>query len=875
MLTRRGFLKTTTIGTLGLEAGLGTGEPTSAAGPGKAQRASGQPRNAPRTSPAITLNVNGAAATVAAEPETPLLWVLREQVGLKGTKYGCGVGMCGTCTVHLDGELRRSCVTPVSEAVGKAITTIEGLAANPTHPLLRGWIAAQVPQCGYCQPGMIMTAAALLAGNARPNDTDIDREMSGVLCRCGTYQRVRRAIHLAAAGAPEPANLSERVSAAPSDASQVLFAPNPWVRINSDDTVTVVIDRAEMGQGVVTSLATLIAEELEVELSRVRTEFAPAGPRYANPLIGSQTTGGSTSVRGAWLPLRRAAAAARDALILAASFQWGVPTSECRAERGSVVHEPSRRRLAYSAIAAAAKPLAERHPVKLKDPSQFRLIGKALPRLEVPLHVTGRSVFGCDVTVPGMLMATVARGPVFGAKVRRYEANKALAVPGVKAVVPIDAGVGVVADSVWSALEGRNQLDVSWDLGPNARLSSAEIERRFKQSAARRGRPARNAGDVNAALKGAATIIEAEYFTPYLAHATMEPMNCTAHVRADHCDVWVPTQAQTDAQETASRASGLPAGAVSIHSTFLGGGFGRRLMQDFVEEAVQISKAVEAPVQVFWTRADDMRHDFYRPASYTQIKGALDARGRPVAWVQRIVGPAMALDGVDIPYAIPNLRTERVEDDPGIPTGPWRSVGASQNAFVVESFVDELAGAAGKDPLAFRLELLAGSPRHRRVLELVAEKSGWGTPCPEDRHRGLAVYFSFGSWVAEVAEVSLLATGEVRVHRIVCAVDCGSVVNPDTVVSQMEGAIVYGLTAALKGEVTIRNGGVVQDSFRDYPLLAMAEMPTIDVHIVPSDEPPGGVGEPGLPPIAPAVANAVFAARGRRVRRLPMSPGRS
>ena len=351
-------------------------------------------------------------------------------------------------------------------------------------------------------------------------------------------------------------------------------------------------------------------------------------------------------------------------------------------------------------------------------------------------------------------------------------------------------------------------------------------------------------------------------------------MNCTAHVRADRCDVWAATQAQTEAQETASRASGLPASAVSIHSTFLGGGFGRRLTQDFVQEAVQISKAVEAPVQVFWTRADDMRHDFYRPANYTQIKGGLDARGRPIAWVQRIIGPAMALDGVDIPYAIPNLRTERVEDDPGIPTGPWRSVGASQNAFVIESFVDELARAAGQDPLAFRLELLAESPRHRRVLELVAEKSGWGTPLPENRHRGLAVYFSFGSWVAEVAEVSLSATGEVRVHRVVCAVDCGSVVNPDTVASQMEGAIVYGLTAALKGEITIRDGGVVQDSFRDYPLLTMAEMPAVDVHIVPTDEPPGGVGEPGLPPIAPAVANAVFAATGRRVHRLPMTPGR-
>jgi len=722
---------------------------------------------------------------------------------------------------------------------------------------------------------MIMTAAAVLAGNAVPNDADIDREMSGVLCRCGTYQRVRRAIHLAASDAADNPGFIEQATAVPADSPQVLFAPNPWIRVNSDETITIVIDRAEMGQGVVTSLATLVADELEVELARVRTEFAPADRQYANPLIGSQTTGGSTSVRGAWLPLRRAAAGAREALIMAAASQCGVPPSECRAERGAVEHAPSGRRLAYSAIAAAAKPIAERYPVKLKNPSLFRLIGKPLPRLEIPPHVTGKSVFGCDVTVPGMLMATIARGPAFGAEIREYEATKALAVPGVKAVVPIDAGVAVVADSVWSALEGRNQLVVSWDLGPNGKLSSAEIEHRLKQSAARPGNPARNVGDVEGALKRAAKIIEAEYFTPYLAHATMEPMNCTAHVRPDRCDVWAGTQAQTDAQETASLASGLPASAVHIHTTFLGGGFGRRLTQDFVKEAVQISKVVEAPVQVFWTRADDMRHDFYRPANYTQIKGALDARGRPIAWLQRIVGPGMALGGVDIPYTIPNLRTERVEDDPGIPTGPWRSVGASQNAFVVESFIDELADAAGKDPLAFRLELLAESPRHRRVLELVAEKSGWGTPLPERRHRGLALYFSFGSWVAEVAEISLLATGEVRVHRVICAVDCGSAVNPDTVASQMEGAIVYGLAAALKGEIRIRDGGVVEDSFRDYPLLTMAEMPAVDVHIVSTNEPPGGVGEPGLPPIAPAVTNAVFAATGRRVRRLPMTPDRS
>ena len=696
MLTRRGFLTTTAIGALGMEGGRGTVRPASATAPGSAQQASPQRGDRGGDQPTVTLTVNGAAATVAAATETPLLWVLREHLGLSGTKYGCGVGICGICTVHLEGEPRRSCVTPLSDAAGKAITTIEGLAADRASPLLRAWIAAQVPQCGYCQPGMIMTAAALLAGNPAPSDADIDQGMSGVLCRCGTYQRVRRAIHLSAQRATRAPDVSETASVMASGSPEVLFAPNPWVRVNSDNTITVVVDRAEMGQGVVTSLATLVAEELEVELAQVRTEFAPADRQYANPLIGSQTTGGSTSVRAAWLPLRRAAAAAREALVTAAASQWGVPPSECRAESGAVVHMPSGRGLAYSAVAAAAKPLPKGQTVTLKQPSQFRLIGKPLPRIEIPLHVTGRSTFGSDVAVPGMLMATVARRPAFGANVQNHDPGRALAVPGVKAVIPIDAGIAVVAEGIPAALAGRERLDVSWDLGPNAKLSSAEIERRFKSAAEHSGSPARTVGDVEAAFKRAATMIEADYFTPYLAHATMEPMNCTAHVQADRCDVWVPTQAQTEAQQTAARASGLPAKAVSIHSTFLGGGFGRRLTQDFVKEAVQISKAVGAPVHVFWTRADDMRHDFYRPASYTRLRAGLDGRRRPIAWAQRIVGPGLALGGVDIPYAIPNLRTDTVEVDPGIPTGPWRSVGASQNAFAVEGFVDELARAAGR-----------------------------------------------------------------------------------------------------------------------------------------------------------------------------------
>jgi isoquinoline 1-oxidoreductase beta subunit len=864
MLTRRGFLTSTAIGALALEAGLGLGRPTSAATPGQA------PATARREQQTFTLTVNGATASVVGEAELPLLWALREQLGLKGAKYGCGVGMCGICTVHLDGEPRRACVTPVGETVGKQVTTIEGLAADPAAPMLRAWVAAQVPQCGYCQPGMIMTAAALLADHPAPSDGDIDRAMAGMLCRCGTYRRIRAAIHLAARGGADPETPASQASPSPPDLPHALFQPNPWMRVNADGTVTVVIDRAEMGQGVVTSLATLVAEELEVELAQVRTEFAPADPRYANPLLGAQVTGSSTSIRAAWLPLRQAAAAAREALVAAAAARWGVAASACRTERGEVVDDATGRRLGYAAVAAAAKPPAAKPAAGLKPRERFRLIGKPVPRLDIPLHVTGKSVFGSDVSVPGMLVAVVARGPAFGARVRRYDDARARTVAGVKAVVAIDSGVAVVADRVWPALRGRDLLDIDWDRGPNATLTDADIERRFREAAGRRGSPARNDGDAEAALRNAATRLDADYFTPFLAHATMEPMNCTAEVRADHCDVWVGTQAQTRAQQVAADAAGLPTAAVRIHSTFLGGGFGRRLNQDFVREAVQVSKAVGAPVQVVWTRSDDLRHDFYRPANFTRFGAGLDGSGRVIAWSQRTVGPPMAQGGIDIPYAIPNLRTEQVAEDPVIPSGPWRSVGASQNGFVVESFVDELAHAAGQDPLAFRLALLAKAPRHRRVLELAAEQSGWGTPLPAGRRRGVAVYFSFGSWVAEVAEVSLSEDKRVRVHRVVAAIDCGTVVNPDTVKYQIEGAIVYGLTAALQGEITLRGGGVVEDGFADYPLLTMAEMPEVEVHLVASDEPPGGVGEPGLPPIAPAVANALFAATGRRLRRLPL-----
>jgi isoquinoline 1-oxidoreductase beta subunit len=816
----------------------------------------------------FTLNVNGETRQLGRPPDMPLLWALREDLRLRGTKYGCGIGACGICTVHADGEPVRACVTTLAEVAGKRLVTIEGLAAEPRNRLIEAWIAEQASQCGYCQPGQIMAAAALLARHPSPTDADIDGAMSGVLCRCGTYQRIRRAIKRAAASSED--ETAPLATSGPCAALAPEVMLNPWLRVAADDTVTLIIGQSEMGQGATTGLAMLVAEELEIDLARMRVEAAPADRAYFNPFFNEQITGGSTSIRGWWGPLRQAAAAARERLVAAAATTWGVSRKECHADHGMVLHAPTGRRLGYGELAERAAVLPAPRAVRLKQPGSFRVIGTPQPRLDMAAHVTGTATFGSDISIPDMLVATVARCPVFGGKLKRLDARRARATEGVRQVLELETGVAVIADNAWSALRGRDALGVTWDEGTQAALDSAQICRRFEQAAARRGRVARDDGDAVAALRRAAQVIEAVYETPYLAHATMEPMNCAARVGPDGCDVWVPTQAQTEAQDVAARAAGLRRSRVRIHTSCIGGGFGRRLNQDVVAEAVQIARAVGRPVQVLWTREDDMRHDHYRPASYTHLQAGLDKGGRLVAWFQRTVGPSLALDGVDVPYAIANIREEHVEVDPGVPTGPWRSVGASQNAFVIEGFIDELAHVAAADPLAFRRRLLRKAPRHRAVLELAADKAGWGTPLSPGRYRGLAVYHSFGSYVAQVAEVSVNESGAIKVHRVVCAVDCGLAVNPDLVAAQMEGGIVFGLSAALKGEITLEQGRVVQANFRDYPLLTIAEMPDVEVHIVLKRGDPGGVGEPGVPPIAPAVANAVFAATGRRIRTLPI-----
>ena len=664
------------------------------------------------------------------------------------------------------------------------------------------------------------------------------------------------------------------------------FAPNAWIRIDADDTVTLRVGSSEMGQGVHTAIPMLLAEELDCDWARIKVEMAPADKAYTNPLIGQQLTGGSTTVRAFWTPLRQAGAAGRTLLVRAAAQNWKVKEDECRTENGVVTHPASKRSARYGELAAQAARLPKPGEVFLKEPGEFKLIGKPVPRRDTPLKVNGSAVFGIDVKMPGLLVALVARCPVFGGQLRKFDAAAARAVPGVLQVVAIHSGVAVVADGFWAAKRGREALVVTWEEGAHAKLSSAGIRQQLERALKKKGVTARTEGDVAKALKAAAKPIEAIYEAPYAAHACMEPMNCTALVKKDSCELWVPTQAQTGAQFVAMQITGLPADKVKVNTTFLGGGFGRRAEQDFVAEAVQLSVAMGAPVKLMWTREDDMRHDYYRPATLNRLSAALDKEGLPTAWRHEIAGPSIMArvfpgaikNGIDntsvegaanLPYAIPNLHVSWVMENGVTPVGFWRSVGSSQNAYVTECFLDELARLAGKDPYEYRRALLVKHPRHLGVLELAAQKAGWGTPPPAGRTRGIAVAEAFGSYCAQVAEVSV-ENGQVRVHRVVCAIDCGQVVNPDTVVAQMESGIVYGLTAALKGEITIKNGRVEQGNFNDYPLLRLDEMPEIDVHIVKSAESPGGVGEPGTPPIAPAVANAVFAATGKPVRKLPI-----
>jgi isoquinoline 1-oxidoreductase subunit beta len=656
---------------------------------------------------------------------------------------------------------------------------------------------------------------------------------------------------------------------------------NAYIHIAPDDSVTFMIHKVEMGQGTVTSLSQLLAEELDCDWGKFRTEFPPIDPAF-----GFQGVVGSMSIRTSWDPLRKAGATTREMLVQAAAQTWGIDKSVCRAQSGFVVNTSNNEKLSYGKLAAAAAKLPVPTNVALKDPKQFRFIGKSIKRLDTADKVTGRTQFGIDARRPGMLYAAIARCPVFGGKAVSFDATKAKAFPGVKQVVQVSRGVAVVADNTWSAIQATRLLDIKWDEGVNANQSSAAISKLFAERAQKPGVEAMKTGDVAAGLAGAAKKVEAVYEVPFLAHATMEPMNCTADVRADRCDVWASMQMQTMAQAAAAQASGLPPAKVYIHSHFMGGGFGRRGMTDFVTEAVELSKAIGVPVKVTWSREDDMHHDNYRTASYSQFAAGLDADGWPVAWTNRIVSPSIQntsgqppKNGIDrtstegshdMGYGIPHKLVDYHWTEVGIPVTYWRAVGYTQNTFFVESFMDELAAAGGKDPVELRRKLLAQNPRLLGVLELAAQKADWGKPLPAGRFHGVAVVNNVGSYTAQVAEVSL-DKGKVRVHRVVCAVDCGHVVNPAIVEQQIRSAVVYGLTAALKGQITIDKGRVQQANFNTYDMLRIDEAPVIDVHIVPSTENPGGIGEAGVPAIAPAVCNAVFAATGKRIRRLPIS----
>ncbi len=674
--------------------------------------------------------------------------------------------------------------------------------------------------------------------------------------------------------------------AADGDATPAGGQLSAWLRIAPDGVVTIMIPSAEMGQGVTTSLAMLIAEELDADWRQVRTELAPANEAYANPAIHMQATFGSMSIRGFFDPLRQAGAAAREMLRQAAADRWGVAVSECRTAAGLVTHADGRQ-ASYGALAQAAAALPVPAEPALKARGDWGLIGKATPRLDTVAKVEGSAVFGIDVQQPGLLTATIAACPVFGGKLASVDDAPALAIAGVEAVIRLDDAVAVVASGYWPARKGLLSLSPQWDEGPDAALDSDRITADLDAALASEGAVAEAHGDAPAALARAATTVEGIYTLPLLAHATMEPLCATASVTADGCEIWAPTQSPARAQSVAAELTGLPPSQVVVHPTYLGGGFGRKAEIDFILQAVRIAREVGRPVKLVWSREEDIQHDYYRPAAAARLRAGLDAAGHLIGWEATLVSPSLmsrvyppevengidptSIEGlVHLPYDLGEHRTTYVLKNLPVPTGFWRSVGNSINGFLVEGFIDEVAHAAGRDPLDLRRDLLAGRPRHLAVLNKAAEMAAWSEPAAPGRFRGIALVESMGSIVAEVAEIAIDGD-RIRTHRVTCAVDCGIAINPDTIVAQMEGAIVYGLTAALMGEITIERGRVQQSNFHDYPVLRLAQMPVIDVAIIEGGETPGGVGEPSTPPIAPALVNAVFAATGRRIRSLPLT----
>ncbi len=724
----------------------------------------------------------------------------------------------------------------------------------------------------------------------------LDRVLSGVeseVKSSANHAPSRRTVLKAGVAAGGGLLLSVCFPALVSDAIAAednVFAPNAFVRITRGGQIVLTMAYVEMGQGTYTSIPMLIAEELEIGLDQVQLEHAPPdAKRYGNPFLGGvQGTGGSTAIRAVWQPLRQAGATARVMLVTAAANAWNVDPASCRAEHGEVIHAATGRRLAYGKLAEAAAKLPVPEKVPLKSPQDFKLIGTAAKRLDTPAKVNGSAVYGIDVKLPGMKFATLAQSPTFGGRLKGVDDTAAKAVRGVRQIVQLDDAVAVVADHMGAAKKGLAALKIDWDNGPYASLNTKDIARELEMALESPGAVANAIGNVDAALAGATTKIEARYEVPFLAHAALEPMNCTVDVRKDSCEVWVGNQVIARAQATAAEVTGLPLDKVIVHNHLIGGGFGRRLEIDGITRAVQIAKHVQGPVKIVWTREEDIQHDMYRPYFSDRLSAGLDEKGMPVAWSHRFAGssilarwlPPAFKDGLDpetiqgaarLVYDLPNFRVEYIrKEPPAIPTAFWRSVGPSHNVFVVESFLDELAAAAKQDPVAYRRAILNNSPRAKAVLDLAAEKSGWGRSPPSGVGQGVSLQFVFGTYMAQVAEVEVSKQGNVRVRRVVCAVDCGTVINPDTVTAQVQGAILFGISAALFGEITIKNGRVEQSNFDNYRVLRNDEAPTIDVHIVKNNESPGGMGEPGTCAIVPALTNAIFAATGKRFRTLPI-----
>ncbi|MEA2616157.1 MAG: isoquinoline 1-oxidoreductase subunit beta [Chloroflexota bacterium] len=859
----------------------------------------------------MRLSVNGADVEVDdRHAKTPLLWVLRDVLGMYGTKFGCGAGFCAACTVLIEGRNTKSCQTATERAVGKTVTTVEGASGTVVNAVRSAWHRGNVVQCGYCQPGQTLAAVALLTSRPAPDDATIDDWMSGNLCRCGTYPRIRAAIHeaagtLAAGTDPGPLTAPPEPEVRRLTPEEMADPVHPYIRIHEDGTVVAHSSWIEMGQGIHTGLATIVAEELDADFDSVRVVNAAngAGPRgdvYGTPAGGGaiQLTGASTSTMGSWGRHRLAAAQARARLVDAAADDWDVPPAEVEVERG-VLRHASGRNATFAELAARAEQLPVPDGVRPKERAQYRLIGReGRLRVDTAAKILGHTRFTIDVSLPGMLTAVVLHPPRFGAKLASVDDTAALAEPGVVAVVPIDEGVAVVGETMADAYRGLHALVVDWDDTNAERRSSEELlaEHVRLLESGERSVVSRDDGDVEKALAGAGTVIDALYQLPYLAHAPMEPNNAACRMREDGVlEVWAGTEGPEYTRMSASQAAGIDKDQVEVHVTFAGGSFGLHSTSehDPTAEAVQVARALgwKHPVKVQSLREEEFKSGWYRPMVVHRVRAGADSDGHLTAVHQQMAAAPTSVNmpfvrdvvftkgvdfftvtgAVDPPYVFPNFRLESTNIETGVRTMVWRSVGNSHTEFARESAIDELAIAAGRDPVDLRRELLAGSPRTLRALELAAERSGWGSPLPEGRARGI-VCSGFLGHSAHVVEVSLDDRQRIHIDRVVVAIDCGIVVNPDLVRAQVEGGLVFGLSAAMWGEVVLGAGGeIVTQNFDRYPIMRMRSVPRIEVHLIESAEPPTGVGEISVPSSAPALANAIAALTGTRIRRLPLS----